>query len=42
MAISYNMDLRNILRLATVVEKEEKNNQNKPTVAGIFFNRFTQ
>lgn len=42
LSISYSMDLRNIIRLASVVEKEEKNNQNKPTVAGIFFNRFAQ
>lgn len=40
--LSFTMDLRNILRLATVVEKEERNLQNKPTVAWIFFNRLEQ
>lgn len=40
--MSYTMDLRNILRLASVIEKEERNTQNKPTVAGIFFNRLEQ
>ena len=40
--LSYTMDLWNILRLASVIEKEEKNIQNKPTVAGIFFNRLEQ
>ncbi len=40
--ISYTMDLWNILRLASVIEKEERNIQNKPTVAGIFFNRLEQ
>jgi len=28
-----------MLILASVVEKEERNTKNKPTVAGIFFNR---
>lgn len=41
-SISYTMDLWNILRLASVIEKEERNIQNKPTVAGIFFNRLEQ
>ncbi|MBR4633755.1 endolytic transglycosylase MltG [bacterium] len=27
------------ITLASIVEKEEKNNANKPTVAGIFYNR---
>lgn len=40
--LSYTMDLWNILRLASVVEKEERNSQNKPTVAWIFFNRLQQ
>lgn len=40
--VSYSMDLRNILRLASVIEKEERNTQNKPTVAGIFFNRLKE
>lgn len=41
-SLSYSMDLWNILRLASVIEKEERNVQNKPTVAGIFFNRLAQ
>lgn len=41
-SLSYTMDIWNILRLASVVEKEERNNQNKPTVAWIFFNRLQQ
>ena len=40
--MSYSMDIWNILRLASVIEKEERNAQNKPTVAGIFFNRLEQ
>ena len=36
------MDIRNVLRLASIIEKEERNTQNKPTVAGIFFNRLEQ
>lgn len=40
--LSYTMDLRNILRLASIIEKEERNTQNKPTVAWIFFNRLEQ
>lgn len=40
--ISYSMDLWNILRLASIIEKEERNTQNKPTVAWIFFNRLEQ
>lgn len=42
LTLSYTMDLRNVLRLASVIEKEERNVQNKPTVAGIFLNRLAQ
>jgi len=35
------LDWYDLLTLATVIEKEEKNNLNKATIAGIFFNRLS-
>ena len=41
---SYEFDLRwyNIVTLASILEKEERTNANKPTIAGIFLNRIQQ
>lgn len=36
---SYGLSIYDIIKLASIVEKEEKNNGNKATVAGIFYNR---
>jgi UPF0755 protein len=30
------------MKLASVIENEEKSNANKPTIAGIFFNRLQE
>lgn len=38
----YGLDVYQTLILASIVEKEEKNSANKPTVAGIFYNRLQQ
>ena len=35
----YWLSVYQTITLASIVEKEEKNNENKPTVAGIFYNR---
>ena len=35
----YWLSIYQTITLASIVEKEEKNNANKPTVAGIFYNR---
>lgn len=35
----WNYSLYDLMILASIVEKEEKNVDNKPTVAGVFFNR---
>ena len=35
----YGLDVYKTIVLASIVEKEEKNSENKPTVAGIFYNR---
>jgi UPF0755 protein len=35
----YWLSIYQTITLASIVEKEEKNNTNKPTVAGIFYNR---
>ena len=36
---NYWLSVYQTITLASIVEKEEKNNTNKPTVAGIFYNR---
>ena len=36
---SFTLGRYNIVTLASIVEKEERNNANKPTIAGIFLNR---
>jgi UPF0755 protein len=35
----YGLDVYKTIILASIVEKEEKNSVNKPTVAGVFYNR---
>ena len=35
----YGLNIYKAVILASIVEKEEKNSENKPTVAGIFYNR---
>ncbi len=35
----FNLGRYNIVSLASIIEKEEKNDANKPTIAGIFLNR---
>lgn len=38
----YWLSVYQTITLASIVEKEEKNNANKPTVAGIFYNRLNR
>ena len=38
----YGLSVYQTITLASIVEKEEKNNANKPTVAGIFYNRLNR
>jgi UPF0755 protein len=39
---THHLSTYETITLASIIEKEEKNADNKPTVAGIFFNRLQQ
>lgn len=39
---SISLSWYELVSLVSIVEKEERNNKNKPTIAGIFFNRLQQ